>query len=172
MGPFTAFLSLLVTLLIGRNQPPWDDNWELDEKFFKQMEAWERKHPESTFAKVIENVNRAMTMCKPFLEHILDSPFPARSLVQGLAHLLQLGTVRSILFRAFPESYNMQTITSAKRDVYDFTMQVSTWFYAVDASFRGGKKKKFATQAKKNLNVIRWVSLLTICKALLNAIEI
>src|SRR5258705_13511489 len=60
------------------------------------MEEWERDHPESTFAKVIEMVDNVIKTGKPFLEVILDSPFPARSIVLGLAHLLQLGTVRII----------------------------------------------------------------------------
>jgi hypothetical protein len=92
-----VFLSLSVTFLVDRYQPPWDDSWKLDEKFFKQMEAWEKEHPESTFAKVIDNVNSAVLMCKSFLEFIPDSPFPARSLVHSLAYLLQLGTVRIVL---------------------------------------------------------------------------
>jgi len=64
------------------------------------MEAWERDHPESTFAKVIEKIDNVIKTGKPFLEAIPDSPFPARSIVLCLAHLLQLGTVRiiSILF--------------------------------------------------------------------------
>ena len=60
------------------------------------MEAWEREHPESTFAKVMEKVNDVIKMGKPFVELIPDSPFPARSVVQGLAYLLQLGTMRMI----------------------------------------------------------------------------
>ena len=45
----------------------------------------------------------------------------------------------------------------AKKDVYDFTTQVSTWFYTVETSFRSGTKRKFGMQAKKNLGVIRYV---------------
>jgi len=62
------------------------------------MEEWERDHPESTFTKVIENVENVIKTGKPFLEVIPDSPFPARSVVHGLALLLQLGAVRIILF--------------------------------------------------------------------------
>jgi len=62
------------------------------------MEEWERDHPESTFAKIIENVDNVIKTGKPFLEVIPDSPFPARSVIHGLAHLLQLGAVRITLF--------------------------------------------------------------------------
>ena len=51
----------------------------------------------------------------------------------------------------------MQTIASAKKDVYDFTTQVSTWFYTVETTFCSGAKKKFGMQAKKNLGIIRYV---------------
>ena len=122
------------------------------------MEAWEAEHPESTFAKVIEKVNTAITMCHPFLGLIPDSPFPARSLLLGMAYLLQLGKVRMVFILAIDGivlQICMQTITSAKKDVYDFTMQVSSWFSAVEASMCGRKKKKFASKAKKNLTVIR-----------------
>lgn len=61
------------------------------------MEAWEKDYPESTFAKVMESVNNAISTSKPFLECIPDSPFPARSVILGLAHLLQLGAVRIFL---------------------------------------------------------------------------
>jgi hypothetical protein len=99
------FLNFLVTFLIDRYQPPWDEHWEFDEKFFKQMEEWEKAHSESTFANVIDNVNTAVSMHKPFLVFIPDSPFPARSLVHGLAFLLQLGTVRKFLSPLATSSY-------------------------------------------------------------------
>ena len=147
-----------MNLLIGRNQPPWDDDWQLDSKFFTQMEAWDAAHPESTLTKVLKRVNGAVTSCQPFIGCIPDSPFPARSLVQGLAYLLQLGSVRELLIPSIDQvTFCLQTVSSAKKDVYDFTTQVSTWFYAVETSFRGGTKKKFGIQAKKNLGVIRYV---------------
>ena len=171
---FQCLLQFPIPLLIGRNQPPWDENWVLDDKFFRQMEAWETEHPESTFAKVIEKVNSAVTMCQPFLGHIPDSPFPACSLIQSLAYLLQLGMVWAVLILAinFILQICMQTITSAKKDVYNFTMQVSSWLSAIEASLRVGKKKKFASKAKKNLTVIRWVPAFLIGQALMKAIGI
>jgi len=124
------------------------------------MEAWEREHPESTFTKVMENVNSAVSASRPFLEFIPDSPFPARSVIHGLANLLQLGAVCIFIFffvlQALTTLY-MKEIASAKKEVYDFTMQVSTWFYTVEASFQIAKKKKFTTQARKNLAAIRCV---------------
>jgi hypothetical protein len=157
---FTVFVNLSITTLIGRYQPPWNENWELGEKFFKQMEKWEKDHPESTFAKVIENVDNVIKIGQPFLEVIPDWPFPARSVVLGLAHLLRLGAVRMILFIfKAPDTHGfMEEVASAKQEVHDFTMQLSTWFYTVEVSFRtANTKQKFTSQARKNLDAIRWV---------------
>ena len=98
MRSYNLFINPSLTLLIDRYQPPWDENWDLNDKFFTQMEAWEKNHPESTLAKVMENVNSAVSTSQPFLECIPDSPFPARSIALGLANLLQLGKVRIIFF--------------------------------------------------------------------------
>ena len=102
-----VFLILVMNLLIGRNQPPWDDTWQLDSKFFTQMEEWDTAHPESTLTKVLEKVNGAVTSCQPFIGYIPDSPFPARSLVQGLAYLLQLGSVRQVLISFHRPHHNL-----------------------------------------------------------------
>ena len=79
------------------NQLPWNENWKLDETFFKDMERWKQSHPDSTFSSVMEKVNNAVTMGQSFIEVIPDAPFPAGSLVKGLAQLLQLGVVRTII---------------------------------------------------------------------------
>jgi hypothetical protein len=82
----------------GRSQLPWDENWKLDEKFFKDMEAWKEKHPDSTLLKVMERINDAVTKNLPFAELVPDAPFPARGLVKALAHLLALGVVCPFFF--------------------------------------------------------------------------
>jgi hypothetical protein len=79
--------------LIGRNQLPWDENWKLDRKFFKDLESWKAQHPDSTLFKVMEKVNDAVTQGQNFIDFIPDAPFPARSLVKGLGYLLSLGVV-------------------------------------------------------------------------------
>jgi len=94
VSSFNVFLNLLIPLFIGSYKPPWDEDWELDNKFFRQRE---RSHPESTFAKVIKNISSVVEMGDPFLELIPNSPFLARSLVKGLEYLLKLGNVRTVL---------------------------------------------------------------------------
>jgi hypothetical protein len=84
--------------LIGRNQLPWDDNWKLDEKFFRDLESWKEQNPDSTLFKVMETVNDAVAQGKNFIDFIPDAPFPARSLVKGLGYLLSLGIVSLFSF--------------------------------------------------------------------------
>ena len=60
------------------------------------MEAWKKKHPDSTLLKVMEAINDAITKNLPFTDLVPDVPFPARGLVKALAHLLALGVVGPI----------------------------------------------------------------------------
>jgi len=76
-------------------RPPWDENWKLDEEFFKGLADWDNKHPNSPFLRVVERIKDAAITCKPLQELVPDSPFPARSLVQAFSYFLQLGVVCS-----------------------------------------------------------------------------
>jgi hypothetical protein len=77
--------------------PPWDEDWKLDEQFFKDLAAWDDQHRESTFLNVVEKIRDATITCKPFVEWIPNAPFPARALVLALSHFLHLGVVRPSL---------------------------------------------------------------------------
>jgi len=77
---------------------PWDENWKLDEKFFRDMHGWKDRHPDSTMLKVMERINDAVANNLPFAELVPDTPFPARGLVKALAHLLALGVVCPFFF--------------------------------------------------------------------------
>jgi hypothetical protein len=72
--------------------PPWDP-WELNPEFFAAMSRWTIEHPESTLDKILDKLCTAIDNSQPLLDLIPDSPFPARSLIKGIAHLLQLGKV-------------------------------------------------------------------------------
>ena|SRR5258707_7252067 len=92
----TSVVRYLKVYDFGRSrlpQLPQDENWKLDEKFFKDMHAWKNRHPNSTLLKVMERVNDAVAKNLPFAELVPDTPFPARGLVKALAHLLALGVV-------------------------------------------------------------------------------
>jgi hypothetical protein len=74
---------------------PWDP-WELDPEFFAAMSRWTIEHPESTLDRILDRLCTAIENGQPLLELIPDSPFPARSLIKGITHLLQLGRVRDL----------------------------------------------------------------------------
>jgi hypothetical protein len=97
--------------------PPWDP-WELNPEFFAAMSRWTIDHPESTLDKILDRLCTAVENGQPLLELIPDSPFPARSLIRGIAHLLQLGRVCdldwclscSFELRAPPRPYPKRTM--------------------------------------------------------------
>jgi len=84
------------TTLGPSGPPPWDP-WELNSEFFAAMSRWTIDHPESTLDRILDRLCTAVENGQPLLELVPDSPFPARSLIKGIAHLLQLGSVRDPL---------------------------------------------------------------------------
>ena len=138
---------------------PWDEDWKLDEKFFKDLESWKERHPESTLLKVMEKVNDAVTHGQNFIGFIPDAPFPARSLVKGLGYLLSLGVVSPFAFAADEQLLiGIKTIGRAKNEVFAFTMEVITWLSTVEASLANPKSQEFMALARDNLNHIRYVN--------------
>jgi hypothetical protein len=73
--------------------PPWDP-WTLDSDFFDSMSQWAIDHPESSLDRVFDKICVGIDNGMPLLDLIPDSPFPARSLVEALGHLVKLGVVR------------------------------------------------------------------------------
>jgi len=140
---------------VNSNQPPWNENWKLDERFFRDMERWKEEHPESTFIRVMKKVDDAVQADKSFMDCIPDAPFPARSLVKGLAFLLRLGVVCIILFLSCIILTSIsKTISRTRKEVFDFTNQIITWLVTIEASF-GKENGKFTAHARKNLKLIR-----------------
>jgi hypothetical protein len=82
------------TLLPQTLSHPWDD-WNLDENFLRTLEDWEIKHPESTLVRILDSICVGIDTATPFFQLIPDNPFPARGIVGALAHLVQLGAVRT-----------------------------------------------------------------------------
>jgi hypothetical protein len=72
--------------------PAWDP-WEIDAEFVKTLSRWNEDHPEHTLERVFAKINTGLENAQPLLQLIPDSPFPARSLVTALAHLVNLGLV-------------------------------------------------------------------------------
>jgi len=92
-------MAMLNATHFDRGHLPWDENWKLDGKFFRDMEAWNGRQPDSTLPKVMGKVSDAVTRQQSFAELVPDPPFPARGLVISLAHLLALGVVRRLLLQ-------------------------------------------------------------------------
>ncbi|KAG6805919.1 hypothetical protein H0H87_003439, partial [Tephrocybe sp. NHM501043] len=65
-------------------------DWELDKIFLEELESWERDHPQGTLNKILQKVNKAVQKGAAWKEVIPDAPFPAQSLVKGLAQVLAL----------------------------------------------------------------------------------
>lgn len=88
--------------------PPWDP-WELNPEFFAAMSRWTISHPESTLDRILDKLCIAIENGQPLLELIPDSPFPARGLIKGIIHLLQLGRVcdinRGRSYSSVPKSF-------------------------------------------------------------------
>jgi len=70
--------------------PPWD-SWTLDEKFLADLDGWIKVHPDDKLGTVLDTVCKAIDSGKDLINLIPDSPFPARSLIQELGALVQLG---------------------------------------------------------------------------------
>jgi hypothetical protein len=72
--------------------PPWD-SWALDQQFLADLDTWTKAHPDNMLDTVLKNVCKAMESGQNLIGFIPDSPFPARSLMQGLGGLVKLGNV-------------------------------------------------------------------------------
>jgi hypothetical protein len=57
------------------------------------LSAYSLEHPENTLDKVLDKVQVGLENGGELFKLIPDSPFPARSLVESLAHLIKLGIV-------------------------------------------------------------------------------
>ena len=71
---------------------PWRE-WKLDKAFFQSLSQYTADHPESTLPRVLDKVTQGLEANKDLFLLIPNTPFPARDLIQALAHLLKLGVV-------------------------------------------------------------------------------
>jgi hypothetical protein len=76
--------------------PPWQ-KWELDEQFLKSLSAYCLEHPDTTLDRVLDRVRHGLEIGTELFKIIPENPFPARSLVEGLACLIKLGIVSAEL---------------------------------------------------------------------------
>ena len=71
---------------------PWHE-WELDKTFFLTLSRYTVDHPEATLPRVLDKVTKGLEANKDLFLLIPNVPFPARDLIQALAHLVKLGVV-------------------------------------------------------------------------------
>ena len=71
---------------------PWHE-WELDKAFFLALTRYTVNHPEATLPRVLDKVTRGLEANQDLFLLIPNVPFPARDLIQALAHLVKLGVV-------------------------------------------------------------------------------
>lgn len=107
-------------------RPSWEE-WDLDEKFLTSLSRYSKKHPEQKLDRILFSIYQALENGKDLFEVIPENPFPARGLVKALACLIKLGI----------------TVTRAKQNVYDFTMQVVEWVEQVKSAFEGDERQHF-----------------------------
>lgn len=68
-------------------------NWVIDPQFLASLAEWNQKHPESTLDKILDKISKKIDSASDYTSLIPDTPFPARSLVEGLCKLVHLGVV-------------------------------------------------------------------------------
>jgi len=71
---------------------PWRE-WKLDKTFFLTLSQYTIDHPEATLQRVLHNVTKGLETSQDLFLLIPNAPFPARDLIQALAHLVKLGVV-------------------------------------------------------------------------------
>jgi len=143
--------------------PPWDP-WELNPEFFAAMSRWTIDHPESTLDRILERLCTAIESGQSLLELIPDRPFPARSLIQGITRLLQLGRVREFgcCFLCSSELKNFyQIISQANNEVHQFARRIIHWTSEMKAAFEDGRLDRggFTEKTRRNLTerrCVRW----------------
>lgn len=88
-----AFGRILLSTTMATTAPPWKA-WSLDDRFLADLDEWTKKHPEDNKLDIVlDKICEAIKDAKPWIDLIPNSPFPAGSLIQGLAAVVQLGHV-------------------------------------------------------------------------------
>ncbi|KAJ7907041.1 hypothetical protein B0H13DRAFT_2503839 [Mycena leptocephala] len=133
----------LLVLALDYNGPPsktlpWDA-WTLDKQFLKDLDTWIGSHPDGKLSMVLEGVCRAIESGKDLAGFIPDSPFPARSLMQGLGGLIKLGN----------------TVSKAKSAALQFAKKIVHWIENVLKASQDGNTGQFTLKAWDNLDSVR-----------------
>ncbi|GLB42041.1 hypothetical protein LshimejAT787_1100560 [Lyophyllum shimeji] len=117
---------------------PWGP-WELDKDFFSALSRWTLDHPETALDRVLKNVCDAIDAGKRYSDVVPDKPFPARTLILGLANLVELGRV----------------VSGAKLEVRTFATEIIGWVGDMKSSFASAENGEFTEATWKNMQKMR-----------------
>jgi hypothetical protein len=98
--PITCISQLHYSPSALMSPPPWN-SWSLDEQFFVSLCRWKLQNDNHTLTQVLDEIRTGIETVEDVTGLIPDSPFPARSMVEALLALMQLGIVcfRAITLR-------------------------------------------------------------------------
>ncbi|KAG6843546.1 hypothetical protein H0H87_003346 [Tephrocybe sp. NHM501043] len=113
--------------------------WELDKVFLEELKHWERDHPRKTLNKILQKVNKAVQKGKPWMEVIPDAPFPAQSLVKGLAQVLLLAA----------------SLADANHKLQNFVMDVVAWITRLKENIASFRNPEFDMVEFKDLAIVQ-----------------
>ncbi|KAJ7631788.1 CHAT domain-containing protein [Mycena rosella] len=118
--------------------PPWNI-WALDKPFLADLDKWIKANPETKLGTVLDKVCDGIESGKDLISLIPDSPFPARSLIQGLGGLVKLGNA----------------IRKAKSAALKFAKRIVGWIEDLLKAFREGNMEQFTMKTWHNLDSVR-----------------
>ncbi|KAJ7686101.1 hypothetical protein B0H17DRAFT_1072702 [Mycena rosella] len=118
--------------------PPWN-TWALDKPFLADLDKWIKANPETKLGTVLDKVCDGIESGKDLISLIPDSPFPARSLIQGLGGLVKLGNA----------------IRKAKSAALKFAKRIVGWIEDLLKAFREGNMEQFTMKTWHNLDSVR-----------------
>ncbi|KAG6858115.1 hypothetical protein C0995_002484, partial [Termitomyces sp. Mi166 len=85
------------------------DKWELDAEFLTALSKFEKEN--NRLVDVFESIRDAIENGEDYTKLIPDTPFPARSLIEGVAQLIKLSA----------------NIVLAKKEVRNFAEEIIWW---------------------------------------------
>ncbi|KAG5638978.1 hypothetical protein H0H81_008198 [Sphagnurus paluster] len=127
--------------VVSSVEHPWA-NWKLDQKFLKDLSEWSSNNPDTRLNKVFETVCAGLESGKDLIATIPNSPFPAQSLVTGLAYLFKLG----------------MTISRAQKEVAKFAKDIISWFMQLQGAFESARGGRFTHSAWRDLEHLTYSS--------------
>ncbi|KAG6901992.1 hypothetical protein C0995_005792 [Termitomyces sp. Mi166 len=120
-----------------KQSSPVANRWELDAEFLTALVRFEKEN--HRLVSIFENVRDAIETGENYVKLIPDTPFPARSLIEGVAQLIKLS----------------MKIALAKAEVRNFADEIVQWVDQVKESFEKAGNGRFTSITWDNLADMR-----------------